>query len=104
MAFTVKYSEQAADDLDEIIRYINDVLFSPQSARNFYNAVNGKLGLLREYPYLFPQYNDDKLRSEGYRFIVIGNYLMFYIVDDDGATVNIARILYGKRDITYGCS
>ena len=100
MAFKVKYSEQAANDLDEIIRYISDVLFSPQSAENFYKAVNEKLGLLREHPYIFPLYHDDKLRSDGYRFAVIGNYLMFYLVDDGSSIVNIARILYGKRNIT----
>jgi len=100
MAYKVKYSEQAVDDLDEIIRYISQELLSPQSADNFFKAVYRKLGFLRENPYMYPLHNDDKLASDGYRFVVIGNYYMFYLVDDVNSIVNIARILYGKRDIS----
>ena len=98
MTFEVKYSERAINDLDEIIGYISDKLFGPKSAEKFYEAVKEKLELLSEYPYMYPLYHDDKLRSEGYRFAVIGNYLMFYLVDDDSSIVNIARILYRKLD------
>ncbi|MDR1194251.1 MAG: type II toxin-antitoxin system RelE/ParE family toxin [Peptococcaceae bacterium] len=99
MAFTVKFSEQAAADLDEIIRYISYDLGNPQAAENFYKAVNEKLGSLREYPYMFPLYHYEKLSSEGYRYAVIGNFLLFYLVDEDEPVVSIARILYGKRDM-----
>jgi plasmid stabilization system protein ParE len=43
--------------------------------------------------------HDGKLHAEGFRFIVIGNYLMFYKVNEDDSIVNIARIVYGGRDI-----
>jgi toxin ParE1/3/4 len=99
MAFRVEYSEQAADDLIEIISYISDELYNPQAAKNFYEAVDGKLGLLREHPYIFPLYHDEKLGAEGYHAVAIGNFLMFYLVDDGICIVNIARILYGKRDV-----
>jgi len=100
MAFRVEFSDQAADDLNEIIRYINDELFNPQAAERFYHAVSEKLELLREQPYIFPLYHDEKLSAEGFHFVVIGNYLMFYIIDDDTSVVSIARLLYGKRDIS----
>ena len=99
MAFRVEFSEQAAEDLDEIIRYISDELFNPHAAERFYQAVGEKLELLREQPYIFPLYHDEKLSAEGFRFIVIGNYLMFYLIDENTPVVNIARLLYGKRDI-----
>ena len=99
MAFKVRYSEQAVDDLDEILSYISNELYSPKAAERFYVAVGDKLDLLREHPYMFPLYHDDMLRVEGYRYAVIGNYLMFYLVDEDSADVCIARILYGKLDI-----
>ncbi|MDR1559025.1 MAG: type II toxin-antitoxin system RelE/ParE family toxin [Clostridiales bacterium] len=50
MAFKIKFSEQAADDLDEIVSYISEELRKPQAARHFYEAVDQKLGLLREHP------------------------------------------------------
>ena len=99
MAFKVKYSERAANDLDDIISYINDELCNPQAAEHFFNAVDEKLNLLKEHPHMFPLHHDEKLGAEGIRFAVIGNYLMFYHVDDNNSIVTIARILYGKRDI-----
>jgi len=99
MVFKVKFSEQATDDLDGIIAYIEDELYNPQAAERFYNLVNKKRALLREHPYMFPLCPDEKLRAEGYRSVVIGNFIMFYLVDDDKSVVNIARILYRRRDI-----
>jgi toxin ParE1/3/4 len=99
MAFKVKLSEQAADDLDEIIRYISEELCNPQAAGHFYGTVNEKLELLREHPHMFPLYHDEKLSAAGVHSVTIGNYVMFYLVDDDMSMANIARILYGKRDI-----
>jgi addiction module RelE/StbE family toxin len=99
MGFKVKYSQQSSADLTEIIRYINDELFSPQAAERFLNEVTRKTDLLSENPYLFPIYQDEKLVQDGYRFIAIGNYLLFYIVDDINTIVNIVRIIYGKRNI-----
>ena len=99
MIFKLRYSERAADDLEDIINYISDELCSPQAAEHFFNAVDEKLGLLREHPYMFPLYHDEKLNADGVRFAVIGNYLLLYLVDDENSVVNIARILHGRRDI-----
>ena len=99
MAFRVKYSEVAADDLFEIISYISDKLCNPQAVERFYNTLNEKLSLLREHPYIFPLHHDEKLNAEGVHFTAIGNYLIFYVIDNDNSIVNIVRILYGRRDI-----
>jgi plasmid stabilization system protein ParE len=48
---------------------------------------------------MFPLYHDEKLRAEGCRFAVIGNYLMLYFVDESAAVVSVARILYGRQDV-----
>jgi addiction module RelE/StbE family toxin len=99
MAFKVKFSEQAADDLSKIIRYISEELCNPQAAENFYSAVDKRLETLSENPYVFSLYHDERLSEQGIRFAVVGNYLMFYVVDDDKPIVSIARILYEKQDI-----
>ena len=98
MTYEVDFSERAADDLSEIIRYISEALYNPQAAGRFYNEVSEKRGLLCDHPHMFPLYHD----SEEIRFIVIGNFLMFYVVDDEKSIVSIVRILYGRRDIASG--
>ena len=99
MTYDVEFSEQGNHDLEEIIRYISEELFSPQAAQKFFSAVNEKLLLLQSFTYLYPLYHDDRLANEDFHFVTIGNYLMFYLVYDDKAIVSIARILYGRRDI-----
>jgi toxin ParE1/3/4 len=99
MEYRVKLSEQAAVDLDKIMGYISDELYNPQAAERFYHLVHEKLGLLSENPHMYPLHHYEKLRGKGIRFAVIGNYLLLYIADDIHAVVNIARILYSKRDI-----
>jgi len=101
MIYSVDFSKQAADDLSEITRYISEELYNPQAARRFYNEVTNKLTLLREQPYMFPLYHDEELSAKGIHSIVIGNFLMFFVVDDEKKVVSIVRILYGRRDIPY---
>jgi len=99
MAYSVEFSEQGSRDLDVIIGYISEDLLSPQAAQKFFNTVNEKLIILQNSPYLYPLYHDDKLAKEGFHFITLGNYLMFYLVDDETSVVSIVRIIYGRRDI-----
>ena len=99
MTYKVDFSEQAADDLSEIIRYISEELYNPQAAGRFYNEVDKTRGLLCEHPHMFPLYHNEELSSEGLHSIAIGNFLMFYVVDDEKSIVSIVRILYGRRDI-----
>ena len=104
MVFKVTYSEKASDDLSDIIRYISYKLNSPQAAERFFTKVLQKIEWLRENPYLFPLYHDEKLSADGYRFVVIGNYLLFYVIDDSNSDngssiVNIVRIIYNRRNI-----
>ncbi len=99
MAFKVKFSEQAATDLDEILTYLSETLYAPQAAQRFYDAVSKQLGILADNPRIYPLHRDDRLNAPGLRFVTMGNYLLFYTVDDIGSIVYIARILYGKRDL-----
>jgi plasmid stabilization system protein ParE len=99
MGFRISYTAQATDDLAGIIRYIGRELSNPKAAEHFYRSVKEKLELLCEHPYMFPLYHNDKLSAQGFRFIVAGSFLIFYLVDDDSSVVNIVRILYGKQDV-----
>jgi len=100
MATRTKLSELAADDLNEIMRYYCEELFIPQAAANFHNNILKQIGLIDDNPMIYPLHHDERLCAEGYRFVTIGRYLMFYIVSNDETHVDIARIVYGGRDLT----
>ena len=99
MDFKIKYSERSSNDISDIIDYISDELSNPKAAEKFFVGVSEKIEMLRENPYLFPLYHDKKLSAEGYRFAIVGNYLMFYVINDVNSIVNIVRIVFGRRNI-----
>ena len=43
-----------------------------------------------------PRPRDLALAAKGYRYLVVGNYLVFYVIV--GSVVQIRRILYARRD------
>ncbi|MCL2189156.1 MAG: type II toxin-antitoxin system RelE/ParE family toxin [Defluviitaleaceae bacterium] len=100
MAYKVTYSTQASIDLEAIIEYIYGELHNPQAAQNFFNKTDETLVRLRDNPFIFPLHHDERLSAKGLRFVTIGSYLMFYAVDEKNNLVNIARIIYGRRNIS----
>ena len=99
MVFKVSFSRQAAIDFAEILNYISGELQNRKAANRFYNEVAKKLKLLRKMPYMFPLYHNESIGDKGFRYIIIDNYLVFYLIEDGKSAVYIARILYGKQDI-----
>ena len=100
MEYKVIFSEEFENDLDHVINYISNKLFSPIAAKNFYAQIKEKINYLNDSPFIYPVYHDEKLSKEGVRYIVISNYLMFYTVNEPNKEVIMLRLTYGKRNIT----
>ena len=79
----------------DIIR-IDEALSSyPSKASRIFREIEEKVGQLEDMPYMWPVYQ----AKPKYRRMVIEDYLLFYIVDEDIHKVRIYRILYSKMDI-----
>jgi toxin ParE1/3/4 len=84
----------AEEDLSEIILYVS--LDSPEAARNLLFAIEASLLRLRLHPYMGRVPHEEELLQQGYRFLIVRNYLAFYTVED--RTIFVHRILHGARD------
>lgn len=91
-------NEPTENDLRDIGRYISSQLNAPLSAMNMMRAIRESIIKLETAPLIHPIVRDDRLSVVGYRFFVIKNYIIFYIVSEKEKTVSIDRILYGRRD------
>ena len=100
MGFRIKFSNQAAQDFSDIVEYISDKLYSPTAAERFYQETGKRLGKISENPFIYPVSRIDRLSADGYHVAVIGNYLMFYLINEADSIAYIVRIVYGKRDIS----
>lgn len=92
--YKVKIYPAAEQDLIDIVDYLNTL--SKQAALRYYDLLTKEIAGLSVMPDRYPHPRDLALTAKGYRYLVVKDYLVFYIVADD--TVQIHRILYGRRD------
>lgn len=92
--YKVKIYPAARRDFLEIIDYLNTL--SPEAALRYYDLLTESIGSLSSMPERCPHIKDLALKAKGYRYLIVENYLVFYVVVGD--TVQIRRIIYGKRN------
>ena len=98
MKYTIHFTETAARDLNETADYIDHVLLNPSAADNLLDKLQEELRHLEDFPQAHSVVDDPFLKAHNIRFVVVNNYLAFYLVDENKHIVHIIRFLYGKRD------
>ena len=84
----------AEDDLTEIISYV--AADRPSAAEALADKIEKNLSLLSTHPHLGRIPSEEDLARQGYRYLVVDNYLIFYTIEE--TTVLVHRILHGARD------
>ena len=92
--YKIKIFPTARQDLEEVIGYLNTL--SPDTALKYYDLLVEEIARLSNMPERCPKPKDLALAAKGYRYLIVKNYLVFYVVVGD--TVQIRRILYARRD------
>lgn len=90
----IKIYPAAKQDLIDIIDYLNTL--SPDTALRYYDLLTEQIASLSHRPERYPRLKDLALAAKGYCYLLVKNYLVFYVVVGD--TMQIRRILYGRRD------
>ena len=99
MIFHVAYSAEARQDLRDIYEYIAQELLVPETAAGQTERIMKAIRSLEQMPMRHRPYEEEPWHSQGLRVLPVDNYLVFYLPDENSATVNIIRIMYGGRDI-----
>ena len=95
--FKLYYSPLFFDDLDKFTDYTLYDLKNFEAANNLISGIEESIKRRLMNPVSMAPYKSIKEREYPYRRIIIGNYLIFYVVIDDKMIVR--RILYGKSEI-----
>lgn len=88
---------KAAEDLESIFHYISSELFAISSANNIIMEIEKGIIGLREFPFSCSYVADEYLRLKGYRKLIVDNYIVFYLIEEELDQVIVMRILYGKQ-------
>lgn len=95
--YELKIFPLAEQDLKDITDYLNDL--SPQAALKIYDEIIDNIASLEQIPMRCPLVKNTVLRAREYRMLMVHNFVVFYVVS--GKTVQIRRILYGRRHYEF---
>jgi plasmid stabilization system protein ParE len=93
MKYTVVYINAARIDVAEIESTLSQ--YYPSSPLKFLSALKDSIERLIDNPLMYPVYE----WNSAYRKMPVLNYLVFYKVFEEKQTVEIHRVLYGKRNV-----
>lgn len=97
VSFKLRYSPLFYEDLDKITDYLLFELKNELATKTLVN--NAEVGIKKRLasPLSTTPYQSISSRQHPYRRILVGNYLIFYVVIDN--TMIIRRMLYGRREL-----
>jgi toxin ParE1/3/4 len=95
--YEVRYLSTAQRDLREIFDYIQKD--NPSAAVAQLEEFDKAIARLEMTPLLGVIPKDERLRRLGYRMLIVGQYLVFYIVR--GNIVQIRRVIHGARQYQF---
>ena len=93
----VVYLRRAEQDLLDIFNYIHRD--SPARAGAWLDQLERSLGRLARHPKLGAVPKDARLAALGYRVVIIGDYLAFYVLHRN--RVEIRRVLHGRQRYAF---
>jgi len=91
--YTIKFLPLSVTDLEDIKEYLSQ--YYESTVANFFNLLKEKISRLKNFPHSCPKYED----APDYRRLVVGDYLVFYKVNEDEKSIEIHRILHGSQQI-----
>jgi len=95
--YTIRYLRTAQQDLVEIFDYI--ARDDPAAAATLLEAFDQSITHLATHPFLGIIPKDERLHRLGYRMLIVGKYLIFYVIK--GEVIQIRRILQGSRQYQF---
>ena len=96
--YKLTYLPLFQNDLLNAVDYISNVLKNPVAANNLIDEIENAIKKRLQAPEAFESYQSAIERKHIYYRIYVGNYTIFYVVNND--VMEIRRLIYGKRDLS----
>lgn len=97
--YTVNITDTALADMEALYDYIAMRLQSPENAMGQYDRIAGAILSLDEYPDRFGLFESEPEHSMRIHKMIVDNYLVCYVIDEELQIVTITDVLYGASDI-----
>ena len=95
--YTVRITDEALNDMEEIYRYIAENLRSPENAAGQYDRIADGIMGLETFPERYRLVDFEPERHSGLRRLLVDNYSVFYVIREK--QVIVTSVLYSASDI-----
>ena len=96
--YFVNITGLAEEDILSTVNYISRELKAPIATNKLLDEIEKHEENLSKSPNMYPNVPDEFLASRGLKFVIIKNYLMFYMIDEKNKIVNVLRFMYNRRN------
>ncbi len=97
--WNINVTPEFRNDIRNIYTYISVELLEPESAKNVTDRLLKAVGSLSELPLRYPLYEKEPWHSRGLRKMSVGNYVVFYLTNEESSTVIVLHVFYAGRNI-----
>lgn len=97
--YSYRFTEKAAQDLDQILRYISVDLANPQAAKNLGQLIFEKIDAVRLFPKSGAPVDNEFLIDKAVRKALADNYIIYYKEHPKEKIISVIRIVYSKRNL-----
>ena len=95
--YSVKITDSALSDMDDIYDYIANTLAAPTTAENQYDRIANEILTLSEMPYRYPVPSFSICEELGLHRMLVDNYSVFYKIKEKD--VIVTAVLYSASDL-----
>lgn len=97
MEYTVHVTPYVLRQMTEISEYIRCTLQSPENAARWQDRMEQEFASLSFLPAQVPLTEEEPWHSRGIHKMTVGNYLVYFWIDDMRSKVWITAVVYGRR-------
>ena len=96
-SYKLEYTDDFKNDMSRTLAYISNTLGNPQAADRLLSEVETAILKRLQMPLAFEPVQSMRNRNVVFYRIYVGNYVVYYVVEDD--TMTVTHLIYGARDI-----
>ena len=96
--YTWLFTEIAETDVDDTLEYMANTLLNPDAAAAFADALEKKLEEVCKAPKTGRLVENEFLKMQDVRRILVKNYTAYYVIDEDSNRIVVLRVVYSGRD------
>ena len=100
MSYSISYSRIADKQIDNIFKHIAFFLLSPITAQKQIARIRDAISKLDEMPNRNPLIAEEPWKSKGIRKLIVDNFIVFYVVNEEEKKVTIVLIAYAGQNIS----